>query len=95
MCGPTHNQGQTLDLVFTLGLILSSLNLLDFTVSDHKCIVLTECPVSKTVVSCSWSAHIFNEKMWQSSARGLTVTADKLLNMLTSMIWPIISILPA
>lgn len=34
--GPTHNRGHTVDLLFTLDLSLSSLNMHDF-VSDHKC----------------------------------------------------------
>lgn len=37
--GPTHNWGHTLDLVFTYCLNIGSLNLVDFHVSDQKCIV--------------------------------------------------------
>lgn len=62
MSGPTHKRGHTLDLVFTLSISLSSLNLLDFTVSDHKCIVFnSEFPVFNTVTPRSWSTRIFNE----------------------------------
>ena len=60
--GPTHNRGHTLDLVFTLGMSLAFLDVLDFTVSDHKCIVFnSECPVSETATTCSWSTRVFNE----------------------------------
>lgn len=61
-CGPTHNRVHTLDLVFTLGIILSSLNFMHFIVSDHKCIVFnSECPVFNTAAPRSWSTRIYNE----------------------------------
>ena len=31
VCGPTHNQGHTLDLVFTLGVEISTVNCLEMT----------------------------------------------------------------
>lgn len=37
--GPTHHHGHTLDLVFTLGLNLLSLEVKDLPVSDHKLIM--------------------------------------------------------
>ena len=37
--GPTHNQGHTLDLVFTLGLNINNLHLGEFFLSDHKYIL--------------------------------------------------------
>ncbi|KAK0142789.1 hypothetical protein N1851_019280 [Merluccius polli] len=56
--GPTHNRGHRLDLVFTLGMSLAFLDVLDFTVSDHKCIVFnSECPVSETATTRSWSTQ--------------------------------------
>ena len=60
--GPTHNRGHTLDLVFTLGMSLTLLDVLDLTVSDHRCIVFnSECLVSETVATHSWCTRVFNE----------------------------------
>lgn len=39
--GPTHIHGYTLDLVFTLGLTITSLNVDDLVVSNHKCIMFS------------------------------------------------------
>lgn len=41
---------------------LAFLDVLDHTVSDHKCIVFnSECPVSKTAATHSWNTRIFKE----------------------------------
>ena len=40
--GSTHNRGHALYLVFTLGLNINSLSLIDL-VSDHKCNLLDSC----------------------------------------------------
>ncbi len=45
---PTHNQGHTLDLVFTLGLTVNNLSIMDLSVSDHMCI-LFDTTVVQTV----------------------------------------------
>ena len=41
VCGPTHNRGHTLHLVFTLRVEISFINNLDKTISEHKCIVFS------------------------------------------------------
>ena len=37
--GPTHNKGNTLDLVFTIGLNISNVCIEELSVSDHKAVL--------------------------------------------------------
>lgn len=37
--GPTHNQGHTLDLILSYGLLVSDVGIKDFFLSDHKSII--------------------------------------------------------
>lgn len=39
MSGPTHNKGNTLDLVFTIGLNISNVCFEELSVSDHKAVL--------------------------------------------------------
>uniref|UniRef100_A0AAQ6IB00 Reverse transcriptase domain-containing protein n=1 Tax=Anabas testudineus TaxID=64144 RepID=A0AAQ6IB00_ANATE len=64
--GPTHNQGHTLDLIFTLGLTLNSIELKD-SISDHKCVLFDTCLHPITVPQKSTvKRHLFNS---QSAAK--------------------------
>ena len=71
--GSTHNRGHTLDLVFTLGLTINSLSLIDL-VSDHKCILFdsyiqaTAPDLKRTVCS-----RIFNN---QSASNFASIFSD-------------------
>lgn len=71
--GSTHNRGHTLDPVFTIGLSINSLSLIDL-VSDHKCILFHSCiqaftPILKRTVS----SHIFNN---QSALKFSSIFSD-------------------
>lgn len=61
--GQTHNRGHTLDLVFTLGVSISSVELVDMTISDHRCIVFScDSPVTHAASPSSVCCRIFNEQ---------------------------------
>ncbi|MGH4058720.1 hypothetical protein ACRE98_29585, partial [Klebsiella pneumoniae] len=61
--GQTHKRGHTLDLVFTLGVSISSVELVDMTISDHRCIVFScDSPVTHAASPSSVCSRIFNEQ---------------------------------
>lgn len=71
--GSTHNRGHTLDLIFTLGLTINSLSLIDL-VSDHKCI-LFDSYIQATAPGQKWTvcSRIFNN---QSASNFSSIFSD-------------------
>lgn len=60
--GPTHIKGHTLDLVFSLGLNINQLTVVDYPVSDH-CSILFDMSLNMAPSACHVVSNrrIFNE----------------------------------
>ncbi len=67
MYGQTYNHVHTLDLVFTMGVKICSLKLLDMTVSDHKCLVFTHVSTVSPRFLCT---RIFKATLGRIEKRG-------------------------